>query len=230
VFFYNQHFFIKCSYRPHFINKGQITQKIMTCVHILLCCCLIISKALIPVDISNIIIFFTLVLMYIMLFLWVWLCYKDALSSLKDTQNKISTSSLQWIRNTKIGFFLFAFVTACILFLIINNRNVLFDIYQEYYWIWCGAILILGYIKPACIDSIVVFGTTSIYTGRYRIDYSTITDLLVMKEKQTIQGEIVLIKVFVNNELVGFDKLFLHEYISLRQKVNSVNNGLNFSV
>lgn len=107
------------------------------------------------------------------------------------------------------------FIMVCI-----SNVAFLYCIYIGFYnikvWIWYAVLLPALYSDSAYLSGITAFGEQKYASGEYIIEYSDINKICELKNRNTIQGNIVFISLWKGNMEFGYDKLFIDEYHRLR--------------
>lgn len=131
----------------------------------------------------------------------------------------ISRSSIWYMEKSEQSIWLSLLVAfACSLYLIINGIEISMHNIREYYWIWFLVMLFLGVFFPF---HIIVSGFDGMYymSGNFIIDYSKITSIQVVKERNTTKGLVYEIELFVNNKKVGFDRVHEEDFRKLKDIV-----------
>lgn len=129
----------------------------------------------------------------------------------------ISKPSIWYMEKSEQSIWLSLIVAiACALYLVLNGIEVSIENVREYYWVWFMVMLFLGIVFPL---HIIVSGFDGKYymSGNFVIDYSKITSIQVVKETNTIKGVVYEIELFINNEKVGFDRVFEEDFWKLKE-------------
>lgn len=131
--------------------------------------------------------------------------------------NDITKSYVKKINIGLCGVIIYTVII--ILVAILNNQSSIF----QPIWVWCGFYCGLSYIDSVYMSSIIILDDNNYYSGIYKIEYSSITKIEKVNTYYTVKGEIELIKIYSNDLLIGFDKLFSEDYCALCEKINNLN-------
>ncbi len=94
-------------------------------------------------------------------------------------------------------------------------------------WQWYTPLMLIMYADSVYLSSIVAFGDNEFISGKYIINYGSITNIIFIEEKNTSAGKMCLVELYNKNGIIGFDKLFIDEYHNLRLKVFKENKYLH---
>lgn len=131
----------------------------------------------------------------------------------------ISKSSIWYMQKSEQSIWLSLLVAlACGLYLVFNGIEISMHNIREYYWIWFLVMLFLGVFSPFLII-VSGFDGMSYMSGNFIIDYSKITSIQVVKERNTTKGLVYEIELFVNNKKVGFDRVHEEDFRKLKDIV-----------
>ncbi len=131
----------------------------------------------------------------------------------------ISKSSIWYMQKSEQSIWLSLLVAlACGLYLVFNGIEISMHNIREYYWIWFFVMLFLGVFSPFLII-VSGFDGMSYMSGNFIIDYSKITSIQVVKERNTTKGLVYEIELFVNNKKVGFDRVHEEDFRKLKDIV-----------
>lgn len=166
--------------------------------------------------VEHIVIKFIFLLFYIISIFYV-ICHYIRINKMNRNKSlSLGYLNYKFLTQFRIGFIIFIILNVgIIIWMLINNYKTT----SESLWIWSAPLMTLAFIKGVFLDSIVMFGETYYYSGRYRVLYKSITHCEVIKETNTSLSKIYLVKLYNNDKLVGFDKFFMDDYFLLRKKI-----------
>lgn len=109
-------------------------------------------------------------------------------------------------------------VKICVLLILVLNIYYIRNINGENFkiFIWYATILPMLYSDSVYLSGITAFGDKHYASGEYLIKYDDIDQIKELREKDTIQGPMVLITLYKKGEEYGYDKMFIDEYQKLR--------------
>ncbi|MCR4567522.1 MAG: hypothetical protein K5769_05695 [Pseudobutyrivibrio sp.] len=139
------------------------------------------------------------------------LCVKE---NVRQHKAKITAYYRKAISFYKYIAYMFYAFTVILIFLLCTTHTV-----NTIIIIWLALVTIMIYFDCTIVTAIVAFGEDGYVSGDYYIEYNNIEDISKEKSLYSWQGEIVLIYLWRGDEKIGFDKLFLDEYETLRTKV-----------
>lgn len=149
--------------------------------------------------------------------------YNLVKSNINKNDLELTDYSKRIFRRHRIILWFFIIATS------ISNVIYLYCIYSEYYnikvWVWYAFLIPILYSDSVYLSGITAFGEKNYASGEYIIEYSDIDNICELKNRNSTEGNIVLITLWKDNMEIGYDKLFTEEYHKLRLFV--FQNGRN---
>lgn len=218
--------YLRKNYYIKGINKNDLITrgKIMLFVQVIEC---LIATYLHLYTHHQIVAYTMLAIMYCNGIMYSVLRYAYIKTNIKE--NVINAPTNKYLVKTKF------FLAGTIIFSIILIFSFCLNHYMknnflQYKWLWMFPIAALCYAEGAYMPCIVSFGKEYYYSGVYRIKYEDITRMEQVKMYYTVLSCIVLVKIYHDKNVIGFDKFFIHDYIMLSEKINTAieqkNNNL----
>ncbi len=115
-----------------------------------------------------------------------------------------------------------------ILLISIHIASIIFNIVNSNYeikaWIWFAVVLPILYSDSVYLSGLTAFGENLYASGEYLIDYSAINRITEICNADTMSGNIITLTLWNDEKYIGYDKMFLEEFLYLKSKVQHRNN------
>lgn len=138
-------------------------------------------------------------------------------NNIKNNQLVLTSYSNRILKRHHIIISLFViFITIHIGYILFNMA---FYLNQEIKtWIWFAILIPALYSDSVYLSGITAFGEKAYASGEYIVHYSDIDQITEICEKATTSGNIVIMNLWKDNKNIGYDKMFLDEYVYFRKK------------
>lgn len=145
---------------------------------------------------------------------------------IKRRQKKLNLEQAQihhnYVRRSVLGLVTVTAIIAVIAILAAAGGKIYSNENAYGLCIWCMAVFGLEWTDGYYIKSAVLFGENCFYSGKYKINYSSITEVRELSKHTAGIGfyDIYFVELYDGEKLIGMDKLFSDEYFFLLKKIN----------
>lgn len=149
---------------------------------------------------------------------------------IKSKQKRLDLKPLQYhhnyIRRGELALITVAGIIAVLIILAVKNGKIYSEGNSYGLYIWYMAMIGLAWTDGYYVKAAALFGGESYCSGKYEINYGSITDVREISKRVAGIGfyEIYLVEIYGGGKLLGIDKLFSEEYGFLLEKINRQKN------